>query len=53
VGEAEGEANEEVAETEEVAGTEEVAEAGGRGKCKGMNTWPLHESYFFHCRDRP
>jgi len=31
---------------EEVAGTEVVAEAGVRGKCKGMKTRPLHEPYF-------
>jgi len=41
VGEAEGGAEEEVAETEV------VADVGARDKCKGMKTWSLHELYFF------
>jgi len=29
-----------------------MVEAGVSGKCKGMKTCPLHEPYFFYCRDR-
>jgi len=47
--EAEGEA--EGGSEEELSGTEVVAEAGVRGKCKGVKTWPLYEQ-FFYCRDR-
>jgi len=43
-----------VIEAEAEGAEEEVAEAeaGVRGKCKDMKTWPLHEPLFFYCRDR-